>query len=282
MPKEIGRYIEVFGGGGWVLFGKPPDTGMEVYNDFNADLANLFRCVKERPFALLKELSPLLHTDALTVTGKTLGENLQKAAVINREVIYPLSAPLSPEGGVAVLYGSLAPNGAVIKTSGLSEAEQKMKGPAKVFDSENEACERLFKGEIKAGDMVVIRYVGPKGDPGMRITARLLWLLAGVNLDKAVTLITDGRVSGTNPGGTICHLSPEAYEGGPLALVQDGDILELDITQRKIDLKVSAAELAKRRQAWTRPPAKFSKGLLARISTTMLPVERGAVLQREF
>lgn len=231
---------------------------------------------------LLRELSPLLHTDVLTVTGKTLGENLQRADVFDRDVIFPLYSPLSPEGGVAVLYGSLAPNGAIVKTSGLIESDKKKKGPAKVFDSEQNACETLLKGGIEPGDMVVIRYVGPKGDPGMRITARFLWLLAGLKMDTSVTLVTDGRVSGTNQGGTVCHLSPEAAAGGPIALVQDGDFINLDILERKIELEVAPDELNKRREDWNPPPAKFKKGLLARISTTMLPVERGAVLQRKF
>jgi dihydroxy-acid dehydratase len=232
--------------------------------------------------ALLRELSPLLHTDTLTVTGKTLKENIDGAEVLDRKVIHPLSAPLAQEGGVAVLYGRLAPQGAIVKTSGLAEADLKKRGPAKVFDSEQDACETLLKGGIEPGDMVVIRYVGPKGDPGMRITARFLWLLAGLKLDTVVTLVTDGRVSGTNQGGTVCHLSPEAAAGGPIALVQDGDIIMFDISAREIHLEIAPPELEKRRQKWSHPSAKFKKGLLARISTTMLPVERGAVLQRDF
>jgi dihydroxy-acid dehydratase len=232
--------------------------------------------------ALLKELSPLLHTGAMTVTGQTLGENIRDAAVFDRKVIFPLSSPISKEGGVAILKGTLAPNGAAVKISGLQEEQSNRKGPAKVFDSEKEACEKLLAGAIEPGDMVVIRYVGPKGDPGMRITARFLWLLTGMNLDTAVTVISDGRFSGTNKGGAICHVSPEAAVGGPIALVRDGDLIEVNFRERRVDLLVPDEILDERLKSWRPSPAKFTKGLLARISKTMLPVEHGAVLQRNF
>lgn len=233
--------------------------------------------------ALTKELSPLLHTDTMTVTGKTLGENVKGAVVYDRDVIFPLSSPLAKEGGIAILKGTLAPDGAVIKISGISENDLKKQGPAKVFNSEREAVETLLEGEIKPGDMVVIRYLGPKGDPGMRIAgARFLWLLAGMNLETAVTLISDGRFSGTNKGGSIAHVSPEAQMGGPIALVRNGDMIELNIPERKVDLLVPGEELKRRRELWKAPEPKFKKGLLARIETTMQPIERGGILKSKF
>jgi len=233
--------------------------------------------------AVIRELSPLLHVEAMTVTGKTLGENVKTAEVYNRDVIFSLSSPLAKEGGVAILKGTLAPDGAVIKISGLSEKDMKKKGPAKVFDSERQAGEALLKGEVKAGDMVVLRYLGPKGDPGMRIAgARFLWLLAGMNLEKEITLISDGRFSGTNKGGAVGHVSPEARVGGPIALVRNGDLIELNIPERRVDLLVTEEELKWRRQSWRAPEPKFKKGLLARIETTMQSIEKGGTLQSKF
>lgn len=229
-----------------------------------------------------KELGPLLHSDTMTVTGKPLLENVRGAKVFDREVIYPLSAPIAKEGAVAILRGNLAPNGAVVKISGLVGKELRKQGPAKVFDSEKEACERLFEGEIKSGDMVVIRSVGPKGDPGMRLTSRFLWFLSGMKLDEAVTVISDGRFSGTNRGGAIGHVSPEAAEGGPIAAVWDGDIIEINIPERRLELRVPEEEIKTRLNGWKPPKTKFKKGLLARISNTMLPVEKGAILRRNF
>jgi dihydroxy-acid dehydratase len=232
--------------------------------------------------ALIKELGPLMYLEEMTITGMTLGENVKDSQVLDREVIFPIGAPIAEEGGIAVLKGSLAPNGAIVKISGLPEEALKKKGPARVFNSEQEACESLLGGNVRPGDMVVIRYVGPKGDPGMRITARFLWLLSGINLEKEVTVLTDGRVSGTNLGGTVCHVSPEAADGGAIALVQDGDIIELDTGKRRLQLKVPDDEIRDRRKLWEPPKTRFKKGLLARISTTMAPVEKGAFLRRNF
>ena len=232
--------------------------------------------------ALIEELRPLLHSNTMTVTGKTLLENVRGSKVSNREVIFPLSTPIASEGAVAILTGNLAPNGAIVKISGLGMQELSKKGPAKVFDSEKEACEKLFKGDINRGDMVVIRYVGPKGDPGMRLTSRFLWFLSGMNLDEVVTVISDGRFSGTNRGGAIGHVSPEAAEGGPIAAVRDGDIIELNIKDRKLQLVVPEEEIKKRLKSWKPTKSKFKRGLLARISETMLAVEKGAILQRNF
>lgn len=232
--------------------------------------------------ALLKELLPLLNSKTLTVTEKTLEENVRDSEVLDHNIIFPLSAPIAKEGAVAILRGNLAPNGAVVKISGLSKEELRKKGPAKVFDSEKEACEKLFQGEINPRDIVVIRYVGPRGDPGMRVTPRFLWFLSGMNLDREVTLISDGRFSGTNRGGAIGHVSPEAAEGGTIAIVRDGDIIEVNIPDRKLELVVSEQEIKKRYNLWKPPQPSYKKGLLARISKTMLPVEKGAILERNF
>jgi dihydroxy-acid dehydratase len=232
--------------------------------------------------ALLKELSPLLHTETITANGKPLGDNIESAKVFDRDVIFPLSAPIAKEGGAAILKGNLAPNGAVVKISGLPEEGLKKRGSARVFNSEIEACQTLLKGEIKPKDMVVIRYAGPRGDPGMRVLARFLWLLSGMNLDSSVTVISDGRFSGANKGGAVGHVSPEAAEGGPLAIVRDGDIIEIDITERRLELVLTEEEIKKRFSAWTPPRSEFKKGLLARISKTILPVEKGAILRRNF
>jgi dihydroxy-acid dehydratase len=232
--------------------------------------------------ALLNELAPLLHSEMMTVTGKSLGENVRGSEIFDPEVIFPLSAPIAREGGIAILRGSLAPNGAVVKISGLNQEDMAKRGPARVYNSEKEACEALLNSKIGPGDMVIIRYLGPKGYPGMRIAAYFLWLLAGMKLDKTVTVITDGRFSGTNLGGAVGHVSPEAADGGPIALVRDGDIIEIDIPKREAELCVSEDELKKRSASWEPMQAKFNKGLLARVSKTMLPIEKGAVLQRKF
>lgn len=232
--------------------------------------------------ALLKELSPLLHPETITVTGKNLLENIKKSKVFNRDVIYPLSSPISKDGGIAILKGNLAPNGSVVKISGLSTGELIKKGPAKVFDSEKDACNSLLEGKINPGDMIVIRYIGPKGGPGMRTAARILWFLSGMNLDSKVTVISDGRFSGTNKGGAVGHVSPEAAEGGMIALVRNGDMIEVNIPERKLELLVPYDEVQKRRHTWKPPQLKIERGLLARISKTMLSGEKGAILQRDF
>ena len=170
----------------------------------------------------------------------------------------------------------------MIKISGLTAEDMRKKGPARVFDSEDEACQSLLNGNIHKNDMVVIRYLGPKGDPGMRITSKFLWMLSGMTLDRSVTLISDGRFSGTNLGGAIGHVSPEAAEGGPIAVVRDGDLIELDIPARKLTLAIPEKEMKKRLDEWRPPQSKFKKGLLARIATTMLSIEKGAILQRNF
>ncbi|NNG01163.1 MAG: dihydroxy-acid dehydratase [Desulfobacteraceae bacterium] len=232
--------------------------------------------------ALINEMLPVLNGETLTVTGKTLAENNKNAKVLNPDIIHSLSGPIMKEGGVAILSGTLAPNGAVVKVSGVAKGRLTKKGPAKVFDSEKQACDSLLNNEINPGDIVVIRYVGPKGDPGMRITARFSWILSGMNLSDDIVMITDGRFSGTNEGGAIGHVSPEASVGGPIALVQNGDMIEVNIPNRKVDLLVAEKELERRRSLWRPQKDRYRKGLLSRISGTILPVEDGAVLKRHF
>jgi len=194
--------------------------------------------------ALMNELRPLLHLDALTVTGRTVGENIAGAAVLDREIIRPLSDPISPSGGIAVLKGNLAADGALIKQSAVPEALRKFSGPARVFNSEEEFMAYFEAGKVAEGDAIIIRYEGPKGGPGMRELHRCTEVLARY---QRVALITDGRFSGASAGLSIGYVSPEAAEGGPLALVQDGDTVEIDLDERRLELKVPQAELEGRR-----------------------------------
>ena len=206
--------------------------------------------------AILKVISGkpgVLDLSCLTVTGKTIGENIANAVVKDPEVIHPLSAPYSQRGGLAILFGNLAPNGSVIKAAGVAPSMMKFKGPAVIFESQEEAYDGILTGKVKAGDVVVIRYEGPKGGPGMQEMLAPTAAIAGQGLGESVALITDGRFSGATKGGSIGHVSPEAAAGGPIALVQPGDIIEIDIPNRKLSLAVSDAELAKRKAAWKAP-----------------------------
>ncbi|HSB82097.1 MAG TPA: dihydroxy-acid dehydratase, partial [Candidatus Methylomirabilis sp.] len=229
--------------------------------------------------ALLHELSPFLHLDIPTVTGKTLRENISGAVVTNREMIRPLADPLHPQGGLAVLRGSLAPDGAVVKQSGVRF--QRMlahRGPARVFENMEEAVRAFMADVVQPGDVVVVRYEGPKGGPGMREMHQITAIMVGMGLDEHCGLVTDGRFSGSTRGPCIGHISPEAAEGGPIALVQDGDLIEYDIPNRRLDVLVSADELARRRAAW-RPPKRELKGILARYARLAESASKGAVLR---
>jgi dihydroxy-acid dehydratase len=193
-------------------------------------------------------------------------------------VIRPLESPVHAYGGIAVLKGSLAPVGAVIKQVAVDESLWKFEGPARVFDCEEDATQALLTQEIKPGDVIVIRYEGPKGGPGMREMAHFRAMLKFAGLGDKVYLITDGRYSGYSEGTSIGYLSPEAAEGGPIALVKDGDIIAIDIEARKLDVKLSQAELDKRLKEWKRPPAKVTKGYLARYSATATSAAEGAII----
>ncbi|MBQ5387016.1 MAG: dihydroxy-acid dehydratase, partial [Lachnospiraceae bacterium] len=232
-------------------------------------------------YAVMKELADagLLNLDCMTVTGKTVGENIKNAVNRNPEVIRPLDNPYSKTGGLAVLKGNLAPDGSVVKRSAVVEEMMVHEGPARVFDCEEDAIAAIKGGKIVAGDVVVIRYEGPKGGPGMREMLNPTSAIAGMGLGSTVALITDGRFSGASRGASIGHVSPEAAVGGPIALVEEGDIIAIDIPNMKLDLKVSDEELAKRRAAWTPRQPKVTTGYLARYASMVTSGNRGAILE---
>lgn len=219
--------------------------------------------------ALMKELSSLLHLDAVTVTGKTVEHNIEKASVTNAEVIRPLSNPVHKEGGIAILRGNLAPKGAVIKTAAVSSGILIHKGPAKIFNSEEEAMKAIVSQKIKPGDVVVIRYEGPKGGPGMREMLSPTATISGMGLSESVALITDGRFSGATRGPCIGHVSPEAAEGGPIATLKDGDTIEINIPKRTLRVELKEKELENRLKSWKPKPPKIKRGYLAKYSSLL-------------
>ena len=231
--------------------------------------------------AVLAELAKknLIDTSLITVTGKTIAENIK--GVVNRdpETIRPIENPFSDNGGLAILFGNLAPNGTVVKRSACAKELMKHTGPARVFNDESEAMAAVQGRKINKGDVVVIRYEGPKGGPGMREMLAVTAALAGQGLDKDVVLITDGRFSGATRGASLGHCSPEAAVGGPIALVQEGDNITIDINAYKITLEVSEEELAKRRAAWVCPEPKVKTGYLARYAKLVSSADKGAVLE---
>ncbi|NYE56394.1 dihydroxy-acid dehydratase [Carboxydothermus ferrireducens] len=229
--------------------------------------------------AVMKELSKkgLIREDLLTVSGKTVGENLKNAVNKNPEVIRPIDNPYSETGGLAILFGTLAPRGAVVKKSAVLPEMLIHTGPARVFDSEEDATTAILTGQIKKGDVVVIRYEGPKGGPGMREMLTPTSALAGMGLDKDVALITDGRFSGATRGAAIGHVSPEGYEGGPIALVREGDLIKIDIPGQRLDLLVSEEELNQRKARLQIPEPKIKEGYLARYQKLVSSANLGAV-----
>jgi len=230
--------------------------------------------------AVMKQLSGALHLNALTVTGKTVKENIASAVVLNPEVIRPLDNPVHKEGGIAVLKGNLAPDGAIVKAAGISANMMVHQGPAKTFDSEETAMKAILNKKIKEGDVVVIRYEGPKGGPGMREMLSPTATIAGMGLSESVALITDGRFSGATRGPCIGHVSPEAAVGGPIGLLKDGDIIEIDVPKRKLNVKLSNEELAKRAKSWTAKEPNVKKGYLVRYSQLVQPAHMGSVLEK--
>ena len=231
--------------------------------------------------AVLAELAKkkLINTKLITVTGKTIAENIKKVTNRNTDVIRPIDKPFSNNGGIAILFGNLAPNGTVVKRSACAKELMKHTGPARVFNDESEAMKAVQNQEIKKGDVVVIRYEGPKGGPGMREMLAVTAALAGQGLDKDVVLITDGRFSGATRGASLGHCSPEAADGGPIALVQEGDKISIDINAYKITLQVSEKELEERRKVWKAPKPKVSTGYLARYAKLVSSADKGAILQ---
>ena len=232
-------------------------------------------------YAVMKELADagLLHTDCMTVTGKTVGENIADAENKNPEVIRPLDNPYSKTGGLAVLKGNLAPDGGVVKRSAVCDEMMVHEGPARVFDCEEDAIAAIKGSKIVAGDVVVIRYEGPKGGPGMREMLNPTSAIAGMGLGSSVALITDGRFSGASRGASIGHVSPEAAVGGPIALVEEGDIIKINITKMTLELAVSDEELAARKAKWQPREPKVKTGYLARYAAMVTSGNRGAILQ---
>ena len=231
--------------------------------------------------AVMKELTKkgLLDTGVMTATGKTLGENLEGVVNRNPEVIRPIENPYSADGGIAVLKGNLAPEGCVVKRSAVAQEMMVHTGPARVFDSEDDAIAAIYEGKIVAGDVVVIRYEGPKGGPGMREMLNPTSAIAGMGLDKEVALITDGRFSGATRGASIGHVSPEAALGGPIAFIQEGDLVSIDIPNCKIDMQVDEETLAARKAAWVCPEPRIKTGYLARYAKLVGSAAKGAVLE---
>ncbi|MGE5583038.1 MAG: dihydroxy-acid dehydratase [Bacillota bacterium] len=221
----------------------------------------------------------LIFTAAKTVTGRTVGENIQNVKVRRTEVIRPIADPYHAEGGLAVLWGNLAPAGCVVKQAAVAPEMMRHQGPARVFDGEEDAIKAILGGEIVAGDIVVIRYEGPKGGPGMREMLGPTSAIAGMGLDKEVALLTDGRFSGASRGASIGHISPEAMEGGPIALVKEGDQIRIDIPGRQVDLLISEAEMAKRKAEWRQPEPRIKTGYLNRYSRLVTSANTGAVLK---
>ena len=266
---------------------------LDMANDYSAKTPNLCHLAPAGPtfmedldraggvHAVMAELNKkgLLETSVMTVTGKTLGENLEGVKNLDTEVIRPIDNPYSQTGGIAVLKGNLAPEGCVVKRSAVAPEMMVHQGPARVFDSEDETIAAIIGGKIVSGDVIVIRYEGPKGGPGMREMLNPTSAIAGMGLDTTVALITDGRFSGATRGASIGHVSPEAALGGNIALVREGDTVSIDIPSHKIELLVSDEELEERRKTWVCPAPRITTGYLARYSKLVTSAAQGAILE---
>ncbi|HAA24617.1 MAG TPA: dihydroxy-acid dehydratase [Ruminiclostridium sp.] len=265
---------------------------LDIVNEISAKVPNLCKLAPSGPHhvqdlhraggvkAVMKELARknLLYTDLITVTGRTIAENINNAIVKDNNVIRSIDNPYSETGGIAVLKGNIAPEGAVVKRAAVAEEMLRHSGPARVFNSEDEAIKSIYNGEIRKGDIVIIRYEGPKGGPGMREMLGPTSAIAGMGLDKDVALITDGRFSGASRGASIGHVSPEAMVGGPIAIVQDGDIIDIDIPAGKINVNLSQEEINKRLQSWKAPEPRIRTGYLGRYARLVTSASKGAVL----
>ena len=231
---------------------------------------------------VMKELASrgLLHVDAMTLSGRTVGEIVEEAKVTDRNVIRPIDNPYYPEGGLAVLYGNIAPEGAVVKQSAVAPEMLRHQGPARVFNCEEDARDAIGADGIKSGDVVIIKYEGPKGGPGMR---EMLWATSAIvskGLDAEVALVTDGRFSGATKGASIGHVSPEAMEGGPFAVIEEGDIIEIDMPAKSLNVRLSPAEIERRLAKWTPPDKGELLPYLARYASLVTSASTGAVLRR--
>ncbi|MFA9465852.1 MAG: dihydroxy-acid dehydratase [Velocimicrobium sp.] len=269
------------------------ELNMDIANDISAKTPNLCHLAPAGHtymeeldeaggvYAVMNELNKkeLLYTDLITVTGKTVLENIKNVTNKNIEIIRPIDNPYSEIGGIAVLKGNLAPDSGVVKRSAVVPEMMVHEGPARVFDCEEDAIDAIKDGKIVAGDVVVIRYEGPKGGPGMREMLNPTSAIAGMGLGSSVALITDGRFSGASRGASIGHVSPEAAVGGPIALVEEGDIIEINIPQNKLNVKVSEEEMEKRRENWKPREPKITSGYLARYAKMVTSGNRGAILE---
>jgi len=269
------------------------DLGLEVFNRISDRTPHLGNLSPAGPHhledlhraggipALMKELSRggLIHTEVSTVAGRKVGELIEGAEVFDREVIRPLEEPYHPTGGLVALFGNLAPNGAVVKASAVAPEMLRHEGPARVFDSEEEALEAILGRRIRKGEVIVIRYEGPKGGPGMREMLAPTSAIAGIGMDKEVSLLTDGRFSGGTRGAAIGHISPEAAEGGPIAVVRDGDRIRIDIPGRKLELLLPEEEIRERFESWRRPEPKIKRGYMYRYSNLVTSASTGAVFR---
>ncbi len=269
------------------------DLGLEVFNRISDRTPHLCNLSPAGPHhledlhraggipALMRELSRggLIHTEVPTVAGRKVGELIEGAEVFDREVIRPLEEPYHPTGGLVALFGNLAPNGAVVKASAVAPEMLRHEGPARVFDSEEEALEAILGRRIRKGEVIVIRYEGPKGGPGMREMLAPTSAIAGIGMDKEVSLLTDGRFSGGTRGAAIGHISPEAAEGGPIAVVRDGDRIRIDIPGRKLELLLPEEEIRKRFESWRRPEPKIKRGYMYRYSNLVTSASTGAVFR---
>ncbi len=269
------------------------DLNMEIANEVSSRTPNLCHLAPAGPtymedlneaggiYAVMNELAKkdLLNLDLITCSGKTVRENIEGCVNLNPEVIRPIENPYMQSGGIAVLKGNLAPDTGIVKKSAVLPEMMVHEGPARVFDCEEDAIAAITTGKINPGDVVVIRYEGPKGGPGMREMLNPTSAIAGMGLDSTVALITDGRFSGASRGASIGHVSPEAAVGGPIALVQEGDIISIDIPNNKLEMKVSDEELAKRKEAWQPREPKVTDGYLKRYAALVTSGNRGAVLE---
>jgi dihydroxy-acid dehydratase len=231
--------------------------------------------------AVMNEILPLLHGDALTVTGKTVADNVRGVVARDRRIIRSREEPWAQGGGLAVLRGNLAPNSAITKPAAIDPDMHTFTGKAHCFDMEEAANQAILDGQVGEGEVVVIRYEGPKGGPGMREMYSAMKLLYGRGLARKTALVTDGRFSGTNSGCFVGHISPEAAEGGPLAVVRDGDVITVDIPNRRLDLDVSDEEISARMDTWQRPAPKFTKGYLALYSRLAESADKGAIIRHD-
>ncbi len=266
---------------------------LDIINGISARVPNLCKLAPSGPWhvqdlymaggvqAVMKELSVknLLHLNLLTATGCTVADNIRDASVKDRNVIRHIDNPHSKTGGIAILKGNIAPDGAVVKRAAVSEEMLCHSGPARVFDSEDSAIDSIYNGKINKGDVVIIRYEGPKGGPGMREMLGPTSAIAGMGLDKDVALITDGRFSGASRGASIGHVSPEAMAGGPIAAIRDGDIIKINIPEGRIDAELSQEELNERMRSWKAPEPRIKSGYLGRYARMVSSACKGAVLE---